>query len=86
MGRFLVDVPFYTMVNLIAGREVVPEIMQEAMTGERLAAAARRLLDDREARERMERDLAEVSAQLSGEIDPLERAASAVREILNDRE
>ena len=27
-GKFLVDVPFYSMVNLIAGRAVVPELMQ----------------------------------------------------------
>ena len=27
-GKLLVDVPFYSMVNLIAGRAVVPELMQ----------------------------------------------------------
>ncbi len=50
-GKFLVDVPFYSMVNLIAGRAVVPELMQGQMTGENLAREAPRLLaDDRVAR------------------------------------
>jgi lipid-A-disaccharide synthase len=31
-------VPFYSMVNLIAGRAVVPELMQSRMTGETIAA------------------------------------------------
>ncbi len=49
-GKFLVEVPFYSMVNLIAGRAVVPELMQGQMTGERIAAEARRLLTDDAAR------------------------------------
>src|SRR5581483_4535862 len=40
LGRRLVRVPFYSMVNLIAGRRVVPEIMQNDLTGERLAGQA----------------------------------------------
>ncbi len=42
IGKLLVDVPFYSMVNLIAGKKVVPELMQDEMTGERLAAEAAR--------------------------------------------
>ncbi len=38
LGRLLVRVPFYSMVNLVAGRAIVPELMQSAATGERLAA------------------------------------------------
>ncbi|MEP7367351.1 MAG: lipid-A-disaccharide synthase, partial [Acidobacteriota bacterium] len=36
MGRFLVDVPFFTMVNLIAQERVVPELIQNEMTAEKL--------------------------------------------------
>ena len=46
LGKMLVDVPFYSMVNLIAGRAVVPELMQGQMTGARIAAEASRLLAD----------------------------------------
>ncbi len=82
LGRFLVDVPFYSMVNLVAGRQVVPELMQSEMTGERLAREALRLLDDAPARRRMKQDLAEVAAKLSGDEDPMEKAAAAVQELL----
>jgi lipid-A-disaccharide synthase len=77
-GRRLVRVPFLTMVNLIAGREIVPELMQGGMTGERLAAAVERLLDDSAARETMKRELADVTAKLTTGQDPIERAAEIV--------
>jgi len=81
-GKFLVDVPFYSMVNLIAGRAVVPELMQSEMTGERIAAEARRLLTDQAARDRMKAGLAEVRDKLSGGEGAPQRAAAIVQEIL----
>src|SRR5271157_600947 len=57
-GKFLVDVPFYSMVNLIAGRAVVPELMQGQMTGERIAREASRLLTQESARMEMRAGLA----------------------------
>lgn len=83
LGRFLVDVPFYSMVNLIAGRKIVPELMQQEMTGERLAAEAARLLDDGEARQQMKRDLAGVARALASDADPMLKAAAAVAEFLD---
>ncbi len=83
LGRFLVDVPFYSMVNLIAGRKIVPELMQDQMTGERLAAEAGRLLDDAAARQQMKQDLACVARALAAEGDPMQKAAAAVAEFLN---
>jgi lipid-A-disaccharide synthase len=65
-GKFLVRVPFYSMVNLIAGRLVVPELMQSQMTGERIAAEAQRLLDDEGLRADMRTGLAEVREKLNG--------------------
>jgi len=85
-GRFLVDVPFFSMVNLIAGRAVVPELMQDAMTGEALAREARRLLQDGAAREAMLAGLAEVRQKLSfGAQDgrtAAQRAAAAIQEVV----
>src|SRR5579862_1820381 len=49
LGKPLVNVPFYSMVNLIAGRAVVPELMQSQMTGANLAREAIRLLSDQPA-------------------------------------
>ena len=81
-GKFLVDVPFYSMVNLIAGRAVAPELMQGEMTGERLAHEARRLLSDARARSEMKAGLAEVGRKLSGPGDVFQRAAAVVQELL----
>jgi lipid-A-disaccharide synthase len=82
MGKFLVDVPFYSMVNLIAGRAVVPELMQGRMTGENLAREALRLLHDDAARSAMKAGLAEVREKLAGGAGAPERAARAIQEIL----
>ena len=78
IGKVLVDVPFYSMVNLIAERKVVPELMQEDMTGERLAAEATRLLDDPQARAKMKEDLRAVAEKLAFEGDPIALAAHEV--------
>jgi lipid-A-disaccharide synthase len=81
LGKMLVRVPFYSMVNLIAGRAVVPELMQGQMTGERLAAEARRLLRDEQARVAMREGLAEVRQRLSGGESGPRRAAAIIQEI-----
>jgi lipid-A-disaccharide synthase len=81
-GGFLVRVPFYSMVNLVAGRAVVPELMQRAMTGERLASEALRLLRDAGARERMREDLAEVAGRLSAKEHAMTKAAALVEELM----
>ena len=82
MGKFLVDIPFYSMVNLIAGRAVVPELMQNQMTGENLAREALRLLSCARDRAEMKAGLAEVQEKLAGRSGAPERAALAIQEIL----
>jgi len=81
MGKLLVRTPFYSMVNLIAGRPLVPELMQGAMTGEALAREASRLLLDPAARTEMKKGLQEVAQKLAGH-DPAPLAASIVQEVL----
>jgi lipid-A-disaccharide synthase len=78
----LVRTPFYSMVNLIAGRAVVPELMQSDLTGERLAAEAHRLLRDGGACAQMRADLAEVAARLSGAGRPMTRASAIIQDIM----
>ncbi len=46
VGKRLVRVPFLGMVNLLAGREVVPEFLQSAATPEAVASGLFALLDD----------------------------------------
>jgi len=83
LGRMLVRVPFYSMVNLIAGERIVPEIMQGQVTGPRLAAEALRLLDDPEERADMRRKLQEVSRKLARSSPPMEAAAAVVERYLD---
>ena len=81
-GRWLVEVPFYSMVNLVAERAVVPELIQNEMTGRRIAAEALRLLKDRAARDQMKQALGEVAARLWSEGDPMEKAAGIVQQFV----
>ena len=78
IGKHLVDVPFFTMVNLIAEKRVIPELIQDEMTGDRIAAEAARLLDDADERAKMKGDLARVAAKLAGTGDPMMKAADEV--------
>jgi lipid-A-disaccharide synthase len=82
LGKLLVNVPYYSMVNLVAGRAVVPELMQGAMTGERLAAEAMQLLRDDGRRLRMREDLAEVSRRLTGEGDAMAKACAVIENLV----
>lgn len=86
-GRRLVKVPFLSMVNLIAGRLVVPELIQDDMTAEKLAAAAGELLASESRLGQMRAALGEVRAALilpGAGGDPLQRAAHAIAESLGD--
>ncbi len=85
LGRWMVSVPFYSMVNLVAERQVAPELIQSDMTGERLAAEARRVLDDAALRLRMREDLREVAARLDAGGDAIERAAAIVEQFAREQ-
>lgn len=85
LGKLLVDVPFYSMVNLVAGRAVVSELMQNEMKGGRLASEALRLLKDPAARGAMRRELHNVTRALASFEDPIERAAAIVEQFLATR-
>jgi lipid-A-disaccharide synthase len=66
LGRPFVRVAHFAMVNLIAGREVVPELIQSRFTPERVASEALSLLSDAGRAQRMRDDLAEVRRRLGG--------------------
>ncbi len=56
LTRRLVTVPWVSLVNLVAGREVVPEILQEEVTPARLVAAVTPLLDPAQPATRAQRE------------------------------
>ena len=85
LGKFLVQVPYYSMVNLVAGRKIVPELMQSDMTPERLAAETTLLLDNASARNAMREELGLVAQRLATVEDPLSRAAAMIEGLLKQK-
>jgi lipid-A-disaccharide synthase len=81
LARLLVRLPHFAMVNLVLGREVVPELLQGEAEPERIGAEALRLLGDPEARARVRAGLAELRPRL-GEGGASARAAREVAEVL----
>jgi lipid-A-disaccharide synthase len=84
LGRWLVRAPFLSMVNLVAGRKIAPELIQDQMTGERIAAEAIRLLDDETAMDAMRAGLKEVAAKLVSADDPMETAAGCIEKVVHE--
>jgi len=84
LGRWLVRAPFLSMVNLVAGRKIVAELIQDEMTGQRIADEAIRLLGDRQAREAMRADLGEVARKLASDRDPMEIAAEWIERVFSE--
>jgi lipid-A-disaccharide synthase len=84
LGRRFVKVDTFGMANLIAGRRVVPELIQDECTPDRVAAAALALLGDPERAAAVRRDLAEVRTRL-GAPGASARAAAAVLEVARRR-
>jgi lipid-A-disaccharide synthase len=81
IARRLVTTSLFAMVNLISGRQVTPELIQEKFTASALEKELRNLLDSPEARERQKRDLAGVRAKL-GRGGTIERAAEVIAAML----
>lgn len=81
LARLFVDVPFIGMPNLIAGRRVVPELIQGAVTPDRIVHEVRRLLDSRQAYSVAQRGLREVRRRL-GDGGAAERTAGLILEML----
>jgi lipid-A-disaccharide synthase len=77
LAKPLVRTKFFAMVNLIAGRQVVTELIQEKFTAASAARELHRLLVSQEARQDVHRGLAEVRDKL-GPAGAVERAAAEI--------
>jgi lipid-A-disaccharide synthase len=84
LGKPLLHVDTYAMVNLVAGRRVVPELIQDAFTPAAAAAEALRVLTDPDHAARVRRDLADVRMKL-GTAGASRRAAEAVVDVARAR-
>ena len=90
VARRVVDVPHVAMANLIAGKRMVPELIQHDFTAENIVEQLQTLLPDGPARESMRKDLAGIRERLMarrqagapGHAGAIERVAAVVLEEL----
>ncbi|MGB2908636.1 MAG: lipid-A-disaccharide synthase [Candidatus Aminicenantaceae bacterium] len=81
LGKPFVKVDHYSIVNILAGREVVPELIQRNFTPERLTREALRLLDSCTERESMVCEFRAIRESLGKSRASL-RAAEELRTLL----
>ena len=81
LARLFVRVPYIGMPNLIAGRRVVPELVQGQVTAPNIAAAARQLLTDSHTYSVAQEGLREVRKRL-GKPGAAKRAAGLIVQML----
>jgi lipid-A-disaccharide synthase len=82
LGRHLLNVSTFGMVNLIAGSKIVPELIQDAFTPEAVAAEAVSMLTDASRAVRIRKELLEVCDRLGGG-GASHRAALAILKVAN---
>ena len=80
VAKRLVRLPHFSLVNIIAGKEIVPELLQHEVTGERIAEKVRTMLAP-ERHDALRRELALVKEKL-GEYGASRRAAEAIMGVL----
>jgi len=82
LGRPRVKVPHFAMVNLIAGEQIVPELVQHNFTAENVVARLKEIISDGPARDKMIKSLGKVKTLLGGAgLDthhPAERTADLI--------
>jgi lipid-A-disaccharide synthase len=82
--RHLARTRLFAMVNVLAGKEIVPELIQDAFTPDNVVRETERLLGSAEAREEMRRELGRVREKL-GPPGAIERAADIIAEMIQQQ-
>jgi lipid-A-disaccharide synthase len=83
LGRRLVRVDQFAMVNLIAERDVVPELVQGSFTSEKVCAELQRLIPNGAARSAMIESFGEVRSRLQASCDKGSASDRAARAVLD---
>jgi lipid-A-disaccharide synthase len=84
VAKRVVDVPHVAMVNLIAGKRIVPELIQGDFTAEEVVSHLRPLLGQNQARAQMQTNLRQVGKMLRGEESAIGRVAEVTCEMLRE--
>jgi lipid-A-disaccharide synthase len=85
VAKRVVDVPHVAMVNLIAGKRIVPELIQGDFTADSVVSQLRPLLEQDEARARMQKSLQQVAAMLRAEQSAIGRVAAITCQMLEQQ-
>ncbi|MNK30119.1 Lipid-A-disaccharide synthase [compost metagenome] len=80
VARRLLKIPYVTLPNIVAGEAIVPELLQQDASPERMASEVLAMLDDPSRREQQLAGLSRVRAQL-GEPGAVARGAEAILEL-----
>ncbi len=75
--RFIIKCPSIGLINLLAGERLVPELLQDKVTPERIVREVRRAVEDQDYRARVKARMREIRENL-GEPGAFERAARAI--------
>jgi lipid-A-disaccharide synthase len=82
LGRSTVKVPHFAMVNLIAGKQIVPELIQHDFTADNIVSQLNQIIPDGPPRDQTIAGLADVRARLRGQgpqtMPASDRAADAI--------
>jgi lipid-A-disaccharide synthase len=81
-ARRLIRIPFIALVNIVAGRQVVPELLQQQAQPQRIAAYALQSLENSDVAQRIRADLRAVRHRL-GTGGSTQRVAACVAEFID---
>ncbi len=82
-GRIVIDVEHIGLVNIIAGKKVVPELIQGDAKAEKIAEETEKILSDRTLKDRITRDLRDLRQKL-GTPGAAERTAELAYKLLQN--
>lgn len=80
LAKFLVKIPFISLPNIVAGRQIVPELLQDAANADTIARHTLEILLNKGMMDQIHADLAEVRGKL-GECGAVSRVADVVLSI-----
>jgi lipid A disaccharide synthetase len=85
LARLMVDIPVFSLVNIVLGRYAVPELLQSEVNAERIAAEIQRGLEDAGYIDAQRAALAELPGKLGGP-GASRRAAQGILDFMAGRE
>ena len=85
IARLLVQINHIGLVNILAGRRIVPELLQKEVTPGRIAAETKKMLYDKDYHAGIKKDLHDVKIKM-GPPGASERAARVIAEMLKSKE